>query len=110
MSDNPRPSLYGARYTVRMIGRRSREAMRAATVVGHHYESGDVIAVDVPLPADVRAGDLLAVAATGAYNHSMASTYNLMGRPPVVVVADGRARLVVRREESDDLLRREVGL
>ncbi|MGW0593069.1 diaminopimelate decarboxylase [Streptosporangium sp. NPDC002607] len=110
MSDNLRPTLYGARYTVRMIGRRSREAMREVTVVGHHNESGDVVADDVPLPADVRPGDLLVVAAIGAYHHSMASTYNLIGRPPVVAVADGQARLVVRREEPEDLLRREVGL
>lgn len=110
MSDNPRPALYGARYTVRMIGRRSREAMREVTVVGHHCESGDVVASDVPLPADVGPGDLLVVAATGAYHHSMASTYNLTGRPPVVAMMGGRGRLVVRREEPEDLLQRDIGL
>jgi diaminopimelate decarboxylase len=110
MSDNPRPSLYGARYTARLVGRSSATVTRQATLVGHHCEAGDVIAENVPLPADIRAGDVLAVAATGAYHHSMASTYNLTGRPPVVAVAGGAARLVVRREEIEDLLRREVGL
>ncbi|WP_214109822.1 diaminopimelate decarboxylase [Acrocarpospora catenulata] len=110
MSDNPRPGLYDARYTVRMIGRRSQSGSRTVTVVGRHCESGDVIARDVALPADLRPGDLLGVAATGAYHHSMASTYNATGRAPVVAVADGQARLLVRREEPDDLLRRDVGL
>ncbi|GIH23863.1 diaminopimelate decarboxylase [Acrocarpospora phusangensis] len=110
MSDNPRPCLYGARYTARMIGRRSGAATRAATVVGHHCEAGDTLAEDVELPADIRPGDLIAVAATGAYHHSMASTYNMTGRPPVVAVASGRARLVVRREEPADLMLRDVGL
>ncbi|WP_336206385.1 diaminopimelate decarboxylase [Nonomuraea sp. LPB2021202275-12-8] len=110
MSDNPRPSLYGARYTARLIGRRSAMAAREVTLVGHHCEAGDVIAESVPLPADIRPGDVIAVPATGAYHHSMASTYNLTGRPPVIAVADGAARVVVRREEIDDLLRRDVGL
>ncbi|MFC4114494.1 diaminopimelate decarboxylase [Nonomuraea zeae] len=110
MSDNPRPSLYGARYTARLIGRRSTAPARQVTLVGHHCEAGDVIAESVPLPADVRPGDVVAVPATGAYHYSMASTYNLTGRPPVIAVADGAARVVVRREEIDDLLRRDVGL
>jgi diaminopimelate decarboxylase len=110
MSDNPRPSLYGAQYTVRMVGRRHTAATHRATLAGHHCESGDVIAEDVELPADVRAGDVVAVAATGAYNYSMASTYNLTCRPPVIAVLDGRARVVVRREDEDDLMRRDVGL
>ncbi|WP_433428424.1 diaminopimelate decarboxylase [Nonomuraea sp. CA-141351] len=110
MSDNPRPSLYGARYAARLIGRRSAMADRPATLVGHHCEAGDVIAENVPLPADIRPGDVIAVPATGAYHYSMASTYNLTGRPPVIAVAEGAARMVVRREEIDDLLRRDVGL
>ncbi|GII52540.1 diaminopimelate decarboxylase [Planotetraspora thailandica] len=110
MSDNPRPALYGSRYEVRMIGRMSHEGSKEMTVVGHHCEAGDVIAESAPLPADVHPGDVLAVAATGAYNHSMASTYNLSCRPPIVAVSDGRARLLVRRETLEDLMRREVGL
>ncbi|MER6950382.1 diaminopimelate decarboxylase [Nonomuraea sp. NPDC000554] len=110
MSDNPRPSLYGARYTARLIGHRPAMADHPVTLVGHHCEAGDVIAENVPLPADIRPGDVIAVPATGAYHYSMASTYNLTGRPPVIAVADGAARMVVRREEIDDLLRRDVGL
>ncbi|GAA4579690.1 diaminopimelate decarboxylase [Planotetraspora phitsanulokensis] len=110
MSDNPRPALYGSRYEVKLIGRASHEGDREVTVVGHHCEAGDVIAEDVPLPADLHPGDVLAVAATGAYHHSMASTYNLTCRPPVVAVGQSKARLVVRRESLEDLTRRDVGL
>ncbi|MEV0622081.1 diaminopimelate decarboxylase [Nonomuraea sp. NPDC050404] len=110
MSDNPRPSLYGARYTARLIGRDSHAPIRPVTLVGHHCEAGDVISEDAPLPADIRAGDIVAVPATGAYHHSMASTYNQTGRPPVIAVTDGTARPLVRREEFDDLMRRDVGL
>ncbi len=109
MSDNPRPALYGSRYTVELIGRPRQAPTRTVTVVGRHCESGDVLARDVPLPADVAAGDLLAVACTGAYHHSLASTYNLVGRPPLVALADGLARLLVRRETEEDLLARDVG-
>jgi diaminopimelate decarboxylase len=109
MSDNPRPALYGARYSVRSASRPAAPA-QPATVVGRHCEAGDVLATDVALPAGTRPGDLLAVACTGAYNHSMASNYNLLGRPPVVAVRDGAARLLVRRETPADLRRRDVGL
>ncbi|SHE52014.1 diaminopimelate decarboxylase [Streptoalloteichus hindustanus] len=109
MSDNPRPALYGARYLVRMVGRPPAAPLRTATVVGRHCEAGDVIARDVPLPADVRAGDVLAVPGTGAYHHSLASNYNLVGRPPVVGVDNGAVQLLVRRETEEDLLRRDVG-
>ncbi|MFD3484188.1 diaminopimelate decarboxylase [Streptomyces sp. NPDC058665] len=110
MSDNPRPALYGARYTVRRVGRASTAPMRAATVVGRHCEAGDVLADGVELPDDIRPGDVLAVPASGAYQVSMASGYNMTGRPPVVAVADGRSRLLVRRETFDDQRRRDVGL
>ncbi|MEW9533958.1 diaminopimelate decarboxylase [Microbispora sp. NPDC049125] len=110
MSDNPRPALYGSRYEIRMIGRATRAGERDYTIVGHHCEAGDTLAEGVRLPADIRPGDVLVVAATGAYNHSMASTYNMTGRPPVVAVSHGRARLVVRREGQEDLMRRDVGL
>ncbi|HEX7307097.1 diaminopimelate decarboxylase [Lentzea sp.] len=104
MSDNPRPALYGAKYAVRLVGRGGRT--KPVTVVGRHCEAGDVLADDVPLPADVHAGDLLAVPATGAYHHALASNYNQVCRPPVVAVRDGVARPVVRRETEEDLLRR----
>jgi len=109
MSDNPRPALYGARYTVRAL-RPPGEDLEPMTVAGRHCEAGDVLAVDVPLPAATRPGDLLAVPGTGAYHHSMASNYNMVGRPPVVAVRDGAARLLVRRETDSDLLLRDVGV
>lgn len=106
MSDNPRPALYGAKYAVRLVGRGGRP--RPVTVVGRHCEAGDVLAEDVLLPGDVHAGDLLAVPATGAYHHALASNYNQVCRPPVVAVKDGVARPIVRRETEEDLLRRYV--
>jgi diaminopimelate decarboxylase len=109
MSDNPRPELYAARYSVHPL-RPTRGPMETMTVVGRHCEAGDVIAADVPLPADIRPGDLVVVPGTGAYNHSMASNYNMVGRPPVIAIRDGAARLLVRRETTSDLLVRDVGL
>ncbi|CAM5682860.1 diaminopimelate decarboxylase [Streptomyces californicus] len=109
MSDNPRPALYGARYAPRLVGRVPTAGPVAATVVGRHCEAGDVLAADVPLPGDVRPGDLLAVPVAGAYQVSMASAYNLVGRPPVVAVHGGTARLLIRRETQEDLRRRDVG-
>ncbi|MFE6891458.1 diaminopimelate decarboxylase [Streptomyces sp. NPDC057694] len=110
MSDNPRPALYGVRYAPRLVGRAGSAAHAPMTVVGRHCEAGDVVAADVPLPADVRVGDLLAVPVAGAYHLSMASGYNLVGRPPVAAVRDGRARLLVRRESMEDIRSRDVGL
>jgi diaminopimelate decarboxylase len=109
MSDNPRPELYGARYSVRMV-RASQAPEDLVTVVGRHCEAGDVLAADVPLPTDVRPGDILAVPGTGAYTHSMASNYNMVGRPPVIAVRDGAARVLVRRETTSDLLFRDIGI
>lgn len=108
MSDNPRPALYGSRCTVERVGG-SDAAREPMTVVGSHCEAGDVLAPDVPLPADIRPGDLLAVPCTGAYHHAMASNYNHFTRPPVIAVRDGRAWPLIRRETAEDLLRREVG-
>ncbi|MEU0132210.1 diaminopimelate decarboxylase [Streptomyces sp. NPDC006289] len=110
MSDNPRPALYGARYAPRLIGRSATAEPVAATVVGRHCEAGDVLAVDALLPGDVRPGDLLAVPVSGAYQLSMASAYNLVGRPPVVAVHEGSARLLVRRETAEDFRRRDIGV
>ncbi|MFF7128528.1 diaminopimelate decarboxylase [Streptomyces sp. NPDC008240] len=109
MSDNPRPALYGVRYAPRLIGRPATAPLAPVTVVGRHCEAGDVLA-EAELPADVRPGDLLAVPAAGAYQLSMASAYNLVGRPPVVAVHSGRARLLVRRESLADLRSRDVGV
>lgn len=109
MSDNPRVALYGAKYTVALANRHPLGPTMVATVVGRHCEAGDEIVRDAELPADIHAGDLLAVACTGAYQHSMASTYNMVGRPPVVAVRDGASRVLVRRETTTDLLSRDLG-
>ncbi|MEF2524813.1 MULTISPECIES: diaminopimelate decarboxylase [Streptomyces] len=109
MGDNPRPALYGARYAPRLIGRAPAAGPRAATVVGRHCEAGDVLAAGVDLPGDVRPGDLIALPVAGAYQLSMASGYNMVGRPPVVAVHEGVARLLVRRETPEDLRRRDIG-
>jgi diaminopimelate decarboxylase len=109
MSDNIRTALYDAAYSATLAGRASSEPPILARVVGKHCEAGDIVVKDEFLPADVRAGDLLAVPGTGAYCRSMASNYNHVPRPPVVAVADGAARLIVRRETEDDLLNLDVG-
>ncbi len=109
MSDNPRPALYGARYAPRLVGRHSAAVPRTTTVVGRHCEAGDILAADVELPGDIRPGDLLAVPVAGAYQLSMASGYNLVGRPAVVAVHEGTARVLVRRETPADFRSRDIG-
>jgi diaminopimelate decarboxylase len=109
MSDNIRTALYDADYTVVLASRGSTAPPMLARVVGKHCESGDVVVRDCWLPADLAPGDLLAVAATGAYCRSMASNYNLVGRPPVVAVGAAGARVIVRRETVDDVLATDLG-
>jgi diaminopimelate decarboxylase len=109
MSDNIRTALYDAEYSVALASRASDAAPMLARVVGKHCESGDIVVRDAYLPADTAPGDLIAVPATGAYCRSMASNYNQTPRPPVVAVADGDARVIVRRETEEDLLRLDVG-
>jgi diaminopimelate decarboxylase len=104
MSDNPRPVLYGSGYEAFLPRAVDASRERSVSVVGKHCESGDVVVRDAQLPADVAVGDLVATPVTGAYGHSMASNYNKVPRPPVVFVADGSWRVVVRRETYDDLL------
>ena len=108
MSDNPRPVLYGSGYEVVVPERVLDPRDERARLVGKHCESGDVLVFDAEVPAGLAAGDLVATPVTGAYGHSMASNYNKLTRPPVVFVRDGVARLVVRRETYDDLLRCDV--
>ncbi|MFN2506421.1 MAG: diaminopimelate decarboxylase [Acidimicrobiales bacterium] len=105
MSDNPRPVLYGSGYEAFLPRATTAARPRLVTVVGKHCESGDVIVRDACLPAYVTVGDIVCTPVTGAYGHSMASNYNKVPRPPVVFVAGGEARVVVRRETLDDLLR-----
>jgi diaminopimelate decarboxylase len=109
MSDNLRTALYHADYTVRIAGRSSQADAALVRVAGKHCESGDIVVRDDYLPGDVQPGDLLAVAATGAYCWSLSSNYNYLGRPAVVAVRDGGSHVLVRRENEHDLLRRDAG-
>lgn len=109
MSDNIRTALYDAEYSVALVSRTSTAEPMLSRVVGKHCESGDIVVKDAFLPADLAPGDLLAVPATGAYCRAMASNYNHALRPPVVAVRDGEARVIVRRETEEDLLRLDVG-
>jgi len=109
MSDNIRTALYDASYTVTLASRESDAPPMLARVVGKHCESGDVVVRDAWLPSDLEPGDLLAVAATGAYCRSMASNYNSMPKPALVAVRDGSSRLLLRRETMDDLLALDEG-
>jgi diaminopimelate decarboxylase len=108
MSDNLRPLTYGAEYETFLPDRANAERPLTASVAGKHCEQGDVIVTDARLPGDVAVGDILATPVTGAYCHSMASNYNKVTRPAVVFVRDGKARLVVRRESPEDLVRLDV--
>ena len=108
MSDNPRPVLYGSGYEAFLPRAVLAPRSRPVTVVGKHCESGDLLIRDGWVPADAAVGDILATPVTGAYGHSMGSNYQKVQRPPVVFVANGDARLVVRRETLDDLVRFEV--
>lgn len=110
MSDNARPSLYGADYHVRLANRISPEEPALVRVAGKHCESGDIVVNADYLPGDVEPGDLLAVPATGAYCWSLASNYNYLARPAVVAVRNGEARIIVRGETEADLLARDAGI
>lgn len=108
MSDNPRPVLYGSGYECFVADRANLDRDLAIRVVGKHCESGDIIVREGLVSSDLAVGDLLVTPVTGAYGHSLASNYNKVPRPPVVFVRDGQARLVVRRETLQDLIRLDV--
>ncbi len=108
MSDNIRPSLYGAKYTTSLANRSSSAPLVDSRLVGKHCETGDIVIRDIELPSDIAPGDLLAVPATGAYGRSMASNYNHIPRPPVIAVKDGKARVILRRETEADLLNLDI--
>src|SRR5690606_12852697 len=110
MSDNARPVLYDADYSAVLANRMTQNDAIISRVVGKHCESGDIVVKDVYLPDDVAAQDLLAVPGTGAYCWALSSNYNYLTRPAVVAVADGAARLIVRRETESDLLARDMGV
>ncbi len=107
MSDNARPALYAADYSVVLASRTSGAEPALVRVAGKHCESGDIVVRDAYLPDDVTPGDLVAVPATGAYCFSLSSNYNYLARPAVVAVRDGAARVIVRGETEADLLRRD---
>jgi diaminopimelate decarboxylase len=108
MADNIRPTAYGALYTPLLANRMHDEASATVAIAGKYCESGDVLMKDARLPMP-RVGDLVGVPGSGAYHLAMASNYNLSLKPAVVVVAEGKARLVRRRETYEDLLRAETG-
>ncbi len=103
MADNIRPAIYGARYDALLANRADAPPEELVTIAGKYCESGDLLIKDVELPA-LRSGDLLALPASGAYNLAMASNYNMALKPPVVLVKNGQARLMRRRQTYDDLL------
>lgn len=108
MSDNIRTALYEAEYTARLANRESSAQPELVRIVGKHCESGDIVVDHEYLPADIQRGDIVAVAATGAYCWSLSNNYNYVARPAVVAVRDGGARVIVRAETEADLLARNV--
>lgn len=108
MTDNPRYALYGSRYTCLPAERMNAVRDMRCSVVGRCCESGDIIQKDVDMPADMRRGEVLAVCTTGAYNYSMASNYNRIGRPPVVMLHGGESYVAVRRETIEDMAALDV--
>ena len=107
MTDNPRFALYGSKYTVLLANRMNEKADFTCDVVGRCCESGDIIQPDITMPKPVR-GDLVAVLTTGAYNYSMASNYNRIPRPPVVMLSEGKDYLAVKRESFEDLTKNDI--
>ena len=108
MSDNIRTALYGADYTARLANRVSDADLMLSRIVGKHCESGDVVVDEEYLPSDITRGDILSVAATGAYCWSLSNNYNYVARPAMVAVRDGSSRVIVRAESEADLLARNV--
>lgn len=107
MTDNPRPALYQAKYEASLVEKISKPAEKTYTIAGKCCESGDILIKDIDLP-QVEPGDLLVIPSTGAYNYSMSSNYNRIEKPAVVFVKDGNARLAVRRENYEDLIRNDI--
>lgn len=107
LGDNPRPALYGARYEALAVNKLDEEEVEEVTLAGRFCESGDVLIKDVKLPR-LEPGDLIALPVSGAYNLPLASNYNLCPRPAVVLVREGQARLIRRRETYEDLLRLDL--
>ena len=104
MSDNIRPALYGSLYDARVVSRTVDGTATSTRIVGSHCESGDVLIRDAEYPDDIRRGDLVALAATGAYTYAMSSRYNAFNRPAIVSVRDGAVTPMMRRETIEDFL------
>jgi len=107
MGDNIRPALYGSSYVAVVADKADASATQTVTIAGKYCESGDILVRDARLP-DVSAGNLIAIPAAGAYTPSMASTYNAIGRPAMVIVKGGQATLIRRRETYADLMSQDV--
>ena len=107
MPDNPRYALYQSQYTALIANRANAPRNYRATLAGRCCESGDLLGENMEIQ-NAKRGDILAVLVTGAYNHAMASNYNRLPRPPIVMVKDGQARLAVRRETYEDLCLRDL--
>lgn len=107
MTDNPRPILYQAKYEAIVANKADQEASETVSIAGHCCESGDMLIWDIELP-EIESGDILAISATGAYNYSMASNYNKFSRPAMVLVNNGTADVIVRRETYADIINNEV--
>ena len=107
MTDNPRPALYGAKYSAILANKATLEATETVSVAGKCCESGDMLIWDITLP-EAEAGDVLAVFATGAYNYAMSSNYNRIPRPAMVLVGEGKADLILKRESYDDITRNDI--
>ena len=108
MTDNPRFALYGSPYTILPVFDDESIPRESCSVVGRCCESGDILQENVPMPSDIQRGDLLACLTTGAYHYSMASNYNRIPRPPVVILKDGESYLAVKRETVEDIVRLDV--
>lgn len=107
MADNPRPSMYQAEYSAQIANKKDTTETEKVTIAGRFCESGDILIKDIELPAPA-AGDILCVYNTGAYNYSMASNYNRVGKPAMVLVNNGNSELIIDRETLDDLIAHDI--
>ena len=107
MADNPRPSLYQAKYYAQIANKKETNESEKVTIGGRYCESGDILIDEIELPA-LDEGDILCVYNTGAYNYSMSSNYNRVPKPAMVLVNDGGAEIIVKRETLDDIVRNDI--
>lgn len=108
LPDNPRTALYTAKYQGYIVNKMDEKRDNTVTIAGKCCESGDILIWDLMIPRSIERGDILAVMSTGAYNYSMASNYNKIPKPAVVMIKDGEERVIVRRESYEDLISKDV--